>query len=63
MMANKRKKSWQGYAGFVNGVLDTYYDQDYYGGVTRKEIFKTKTDAKKCYQDVRKVKIEEIANG
>jgi len=53
------KKKIIGYAGFVNGLLDTYYDQDHYGGVTRLEIFKTKKDARKCFQDVKKVIIEE----
>jgi len=57
---SKRKKVWIGYAGFCNDILWSYYDQEYYGGVTRMEIFKYKRQAKKAYTDVRKLKIEEL---
>ncbi len=59
-MKSKRKKSYVGYAGFVDGKLSIYYDQDYYEGVTRIEIFKHKHQAQKCYQDVRRVTISEL---
>jgi len=60
MAKTKRKKSLVAYAGFVDGELSLHDDKEYYGGVLRLEIFKIKSDAKKCYQDVRKVKIQEL---
>jgi hypothetical protein len=54
------KKEIIGWIGFVDGKPDFYKYDEYYNGVRHGDFFKTKKEAKECYQDVRKVIIKEI---
>ena len=53
-------KKMEVYIGFVDNKPDFYRFDEYYNRVTHGDFFKTKKEAKKCYEDVRKVEIKEI---
>ena len=48
-------KSW---LGFVSGKVDFYSDKNYYNGVFKADLFRSRKEAKECYQDVRKIEIK-----
>lgn len=50
-----QKKATIAYAGFVDGKLDEWLSGFY--DVQHLAIFKTKRDAKRCHEDVRRVRI------
>jgi len=59
-MNKKEKKSFVAWMGFSDGEPDMYDDPRYYGGVIRGDLFKVKSEARRVYSDVRKVKVEEL---
>jgi len=55
-----KNKKFIAYIGFSDNEPYIYDDKEYYDGVLRYDIFKLKHEAKKCYEDVRKVEIKVI---
>ena len=51
----KVRKMW---IGFCDGELHLYRSPDYYDSVRHADLFATRADARKCYQDVRRVTVE-----
>ena len=52
-----KKALW---GGFCNGRLDSWLDRDAYGFCVRFAIFKTRAEAAKQYEDVRRIEIREV---
>lgn len=50
-------KRYEGYVGFVEGNPHVFAQTDYYAGVPRADVFPTRTAARRCYEDVRRVTI------
>ena len=49
-----KQKQIRVYVGFSAGKPDLYCFSDYYDGVRHGDWFKTKREARQCYEDVRK---------
>ena len=56
--SREAKKVVYAWAGFVNGRLDEWLSGFY--DVEHLAIFRRRNDAKRCHEDVRRVKIEVI---
>jgi hypothetical protein len=50
-----KRKLW---VGFSDGKIHFYQDPDYYHGVLKADLFRTRKEAKRCYQDVRPLPIQ-----
>ena len=48
------------YVGLVNGKIHLFRDQEYYDGVRRADLFTSKREAAKCYEEVACVTVERL---
>lgn len=56
-MAGKKVLCW---VGLVNGKIHLYRQNSYYDGVWHGDLFTTRREAKKCYEEVVQVIVERI---
>jgi len=55
-----KKETFEFYVGIVNNHIDFFHDENYYSGIMKADIFKSKQSALKCYDDIKKVKLQFI---